>query len=326
MKNFAILLIALIGMAAPAVAQVVSVEVLLESPQYLADEPLVAKVRISNSTGQTLRLGDDPDWLTFTIETTEGPYVKGLRNPDVVGGFELESSHTATKRIDLAPCFELNRTGRYKLTATVNVPRFGRSYRSPTKSFYIARGTELWRKTFGLPASATGAPEGEPEIRNYILVQAISGPDNRLYARVTDRGEHNYKVVPLGKLTSFSKPEAQLDKWSNLHVLYQSGARNFSYSMINPEGLLISRETHVYGETRPEMTHNDEGRIVIRGGNRQVTVDDIPPADLAQLALDNPLPPAEEPTVVTNAVPAKKGSTKKASPSVDAKEKKKKSN
>lgn len=319
MKNVAVWFGALLLGALSAGAQIISVQVLLESEQYVPNEPLIAKVRINNSSGQTLRLGDDPNWLTFVIESHQGPYVRMLKLPDVMGGFELESSHTATKHVDLAPCFDLSKIGRYNVTATVRAPGFTTAYASPTKWFHIANGKPLKEMVFGTPANiAPAGPDGEPEVRKYILVQAQSGYDSKLYARVTDRYDNNIKVVPLGTLISFSKPVPQLDKWSNLHVLFETGGRTFSYSAINPDGLLIARETHEYSDTKPTLGTTDEGRILVHGGQRRPAADDVPPMDTAQL-----LPSVEDLTTLpaTNSAPAKVD--KKAGKTVNAKEKKK---
>jgi hypothetical protein len=80
----------------------------------------------------------------------------------------------------------------------------------------------------------------------------------------------------LGSLVSFSRPEAQIDKESNLHVLFQTGARSFNYSMVSPDGILRVRQTHDYTGTRPALKIND-GRIRVSGGMRRSTSTDLPP-------------------------------------------------
>jgi hypothetical protein len=317
MKNFAVSLVVLLLAVARVSAQV-TVSVSFESEQFLANEPLIAKVRIVNDSGATLHLGEDTDWLNFAVETLEGPYVQSLNPPDVVGAFDLESSHTATKRVDLAPCFNLTRPGKYKVVATVKVPAFNTKFASPGKAFYITTGTLLWQKEFGVPLSiAPREKDSLPETRKYIILQSNSGKESKLYVRVTDRLENNIRVIPIGTLISFSHPEPQLDKWSNLHLLYQTAGKTFSYSAINPEGQLMARETHEYSDTRPILSSTDEGRVVVRGGNRRLSIDDIPPFDAADL----PEPIVARSPAATNSANSKKATSKKSSSSVNAKEK-----
>lgn len=315
-----VLIVAVFFAVLSATAQV-KVEIQFDGEQYIANEPLIARVRIVNDSGTTLRLADAPDWLGFAVESTEGPYVRNLRPPQIpTEAFNLESSHTATVRVDLAPAFQLTKTGKYKAIATVRVPAFNTSYASGGKDFYIVTGSRIWEKQFGVPSTiAPVGTNGLPEIRKYMLIQALSGKETKFYARVTDAMENNIRVIPIGTLVSFSRPEPQLDKWSNLHVLYQIGARQFTYSVVNPEGMLIARETHEISDTRPAMATTDEGRIVIRGGNRRPSVDDVPPYEAAQLPQEalQPLPAA-----ATNAVSTNKAS-KKTSTAVNATDKKK---
>jgi hypothetical protein len=302
-------------LAAVAAQAQVRIEIRFDGEQYIANEPLIANVRIVNDSGVTLRLGDDPDWLSFAIETMEGPYARQLRLPNVAGAFELESSHTATKRVDLAPCFNLTQSGKYKVVATVKVPAFKTTFASPGKVFFIVSGSRMWEKQFGVPPNiAPPDSNGLPELRKYILIQAMSGSSTKFYVRVTDAQENNIRVIPIGTLISFSRPEPQLDKWSNLHVLYQIGARSFVYFVVNPEGLLIAREIHEITDTRPTMVENDEGRIMIKGGVRRPSVDDVPPYDAALL----PTPTDS----ATNAPATNNSSASKATNAANAKKKK----
>jgi hypothetical protein len=142
--------------------------------------------------------------------------------------------------------------------------------------FDVVAGTKLWEQDFGVPL-----PAGEskvPDVRRYALQQAIHLKQMKLYARVTDQSESRvFACFPLGPMVSFSKPECQIDKSSNLHVLYQTGARAFNYSVVNPDGNLILRRTHEYSDTRPVLRADREGRILVAGGVRRFSRDDLPP-------------------------------------------------
>lgn len=50
----------------------VNVEVAMDQDEFLPGEALPAAVRITNRSGQSLDLGKDPDWLTFSIESRDG--------------------------------------------------------------------------------------------------------------------------------------------------------------------------------------------------------------------------------------------------------------
>jgi hypothetical protein len=251
----------------------VSVDIVLEQEQVLRDESLRLKVRITNLSGQTLRLGEGKDWLDFSVENRDGPVVLRLGEVPVEGEFTLESAMVAHRAVDLMPYFDLSQPGRYSVRATVKIRQWDREVSSKAQDFDVVRGVKIWEQEFGLPTTS-----GEPEARKYALQQAPFLKERKLYLRLTDLSEnHVFRVFPLGPSVSFGRPEMQLDKENNLHVLFQTGARSFGYSVVNPKGELLVKQTYDYANTRPTLKSAADGRILIQGGLRRPTPSDIPP-------------------------------------------------
>lgn len=263
----------------PARAQV-TVEVTMEQEQFLAGEGLPTAVRITNRSGQTLRFGNEPDWLVFSIESSDGFVVVKTSEVPVLGEFAVESSQMATRRVDLAPHFVLSRTGRYKVTATVRVKEWDTLLNSAPRPFDIIHGGRLWAQEFGVPL-APGITNEAPEVRKYILQQAnYLRTQLRLYLRLTDASESRLiKVFPIGPMVSFSRPEPQLDRFSNLHLLFQDGARSFNYTVVNPDGEVVLRQTYEYLNTRPRLQTDDSGKFLVAGGVRRPAPTDLPPPE-----------------------------------------------
>src|SRR6185503_15077608 len=141
----------------------------------------------------------------------------------------------------------------------------------------IIEGARLWEQDFGMPISKTGGA-GVPEVRKYILQQAnyLKG-QLRLYLRITDSsGDKAIKTVPVGLALSFSNPDPRLDKDSNLHLLYQSWARSFSYVVYTPDGELVLRQTYDFSQSRPRFQLDADGTISVAGGTRRITSNDVP--------------------------------------------------
>jgi hypothetical protein len=276
----------LIASLAPASAQVL-VEVTQDQQQFLQGETLPVAVRVINRSGQTLHLGEETNWLTFSIESREGSVAQKLGEVPVVGGFDLESSKVAIKRVDLAPYFNLTQPGGYSILATVRISQWGREVTSPARPFTIIEGAKLWEQEVGVPGSATAG--GVPEIRKYILQQAnyLKG-ELRLYLRVTDSYGKVIRVLPIGPVVSFGRPETQIDKFSNLHLLYQMGPYAFSYSRFNTEGQLLERSTYDYVSNRPRLREDESGNISVTGGVRRVAASDIPPSNPDTVATEPP--------------------------------------
>jgi hypothetical protein len=77
-------------------------------------------------------------------------------------------------------------------------------------------------------------------------------------------------------MVSFSQPEAQLDRLNQLHVLYASGARVYTYTVVNPDCDIVQQENYDYFNTRPRLQTDDSGNITVIGGVRRVKPMDMP--------------------------------------------------
>lgn len=274
----------------PASAQV-TVELTLEQEQYLPAETLPVTVRITNRSGQSLRLGQAEDWLTFSVEARDNQVVSKIEDVPVVGEFVLESSRVVTLHVDVAPYFLLTRPGRYSITATMLLKEWNQDVRSEPKNFDIIQGVKLWEQEIGLPESVSGT-NARPEIRKFVLQQAnYLKTQVRLYVRLTDAsGSKTLRVFPVGPIVSFGRPEPQVDKFSNLHLLFQGGPRSYSYLVINPDGEIIVRRTYDYVDKRPHLTPDEEGKVLVTGGARRPAASDIPPSKPDAAAADKPKP------------------------------------
>ncbi len=277
MKKIGFTLALLLAGLAPLCGQV-TVEVRQDQDQFLPGESMPVAVRITNRSGETLALGNDEDWLTFAVESEDGEVVSKLGDAPVAGRFLLESSKVAIKHVDVAPFFSFGQTGHYSIVATVRIPGWDHDLTSRPKFFDIIEGAKLWEKDFGVPKTG-GATNAVPEVRRYMLQQAnyIRG-QLRLYLRVMDTTGKVLRVLPIGSMLSFSRPEPQLDKFSNLHVLYQNGPHTFSYTEYSPDGELMARQFYEYVNSRPRLRLDEEGSISVAGGARRQTKNDFPPS------------------------------------------------
>lgn len=257
----------------------VTVEVTQEQDQFLPGESMPTAVRITNRSGRDLQLGGEADWLTFSVQGREAQVVPKRGEVPVLGKFTLGSSRVATKRVDLAPYFRLNHSGRYSVSATVRIKQWNRSITSPPKEFDVVEGAKLWQQNVGVPNPAA-APDAPPEVRKFIVQQAnYLKSELRLYVRLTDAsGDRTFRVVPIGPVVSFGRPEPQVDKYSNLHLLQQEGAHSFRYTVVNPQGEIIARRTYDYLNTRPRLQPDMSGKILVRGGARRPDPTDVPPS------------------------------------------------
>jgi hypothetical protein len=278
-----------ISLLSRAAAQV-SIEQELEQEQFLPSESVRVAVKITNRSGQMLHLGADPDWLTFNVENSDGFVVIKKNEVPVAGEFDLESSQMAIKRVDLQPYFAMTKPGRYKVIATLRIKDWSSQIASPPKHFDLISGVLLWEQDFGVPSETTHVPEA----RKYSLLQANYLKEQlRLYVQVSDaKVQQVYKVVTLGPMVSFGRPEAQVDRNSRLNVLWQTGAQAFSFSVVNPDGTLAQQEIFDAYNSRPRMTVDENGKVTIRGGIRRMKTSEYPAAVMPPNEVPPPTPPA----------------------------------
>ena len=261
-------------MAVFRVAAQVSLELALDQNEFLPNEPIRLAAKITNTSGQQLHLGADPAWLTFSVESKDGFVVVKNSEVPVVDPFDLESSQMATKHVDLQPHFQLGRTGRYKVVATLFIRDWRLTVTSVPIYFDVIHGGELWSQNFGVVVASNQPPES----RKYSLIKANYLREQlRLYVQVgSGDGGQVYKVAALGPLVSFSLPEEQVDRTSQLHVLWQTGAQSFSYDIIGTDGETVLRDVYDSFNSRPHLALNAEGGVFVTGGVRRPQPGDLP--------------------------------------------------
>lgn len=286
-----------------AVRAQVRVEVLTRQEQFLPGESLVVSVRVINRSGQTLSLGRGEDWLSFAVQSREGRVVQKLSDPDIIDEFTLESGQMGTKHVDISPHFALSTPSRYQVVATVRIPELGTDVSSLPRFFDIIEGSRLWEQEVGLPGNASTATNGSPVLRRFTLQQAnyLRG-QIRLYLRVSNPETGKViKLVPIGSMVSFSRPEPQIDRDSHLHVLYQNGPHTFIYSVFSTEGELILRRTYDYVDSRPRLRPDATGNVVVLGGVVRPSATDFPGESDKPVPIENPAkPPPPEPLSPAN--------------------------
>jgi hypothetical protein len=260
----------------------VTVEIMLDQDQFLPGESLPLAVKITNQSGESLHLGAETNWLTFSVESADNFIVAKNAEVPVLGEFDLDSSKLAIKRVDLEPYFVLSRPGRYHVTATLQIKGWNPAVASPVKSFDVISGVKLWSQDYGMPTPG-GVTNNTPEIRKFTLEKAaledpkFQNSPLRMYVQVSDETEARvFKVVPVGKMVGFSEPEAQLDRYSSLHVLWQSGASIFTYVVVSPDGGLLRQDIYDYVGTRPRLDLNSAGEVVVAGGVLRARPLDLP--------------------------------------------------
>ena len=263
MKSLLPFVIAL-GLAATAQAQI-QVELKFRRLQYVAHEPVMASVRITNLSGRDIELHDDPSqpWFGFEINAGEGRLLAERRPTAPEPPLRVEMGKTVTRRINLTPIFPVQDFGSYHVRANVFFADLNKHFYSQTKVFQVADARSIWQKTVGIPEGSPGAGES----RTYSLLSNRFPDHTSLYVRVEnkDRGVV-HTTYSLGHVLAYDEPQAEIDRANQLHVLHCAAPRSWAYSHIGLNGELLAHSIFMETKSRPRLRHTADGAIAVRGG------------------------------------------------------------
>lgn len=265
--------------------------------RFLPGESIEVEFRLRNLSGQPLTFRPEDDWLevtvwTITKSTGAGNPVARLKPVRINETFTVPHTKAVRARVDIAPCFDLMRPGRFRLDATMTHASVREPVRAVSLLLEVVPGSKLWEQTFGFRPLDSDAP---PELRKYTLQKMTTKHLPRLYVGVTDAEEAVvFRQVSLGRAANSDDPQRKLDRLSNLHVIHQIGPRMFTHTVINPRGDVLRRAAYdaLSATVRPTLKPDEEGRVVVVGGTRHPHPDDIPanPAPAAPAAQPLALP------------------------------------
>lgn len=281
MKKTGLVLSLFLAASAIVNAQITA-EVILPQEQFLPGESMPLTVRVVNRSGRTLEMGSDQEWLSFSVESKDG-YVVTRKGEVPVNDapFTLPSAKEARRYVDIAPYFSFPRQGRYVVRATVFIKEWNQEVTSPPAEFDVIIGSEMWSQEVGIPKQP-GATNDAPEIRRFTLHQAnYLKKGLMLYVQISDANRQVLKVFPVGPMLSFGRPDPQIDSESNLHLFYQSGRQSYNYTVIDPSGTTLLRQTYEMSGVRPKLKLNSDGKFEVVGATRRIRATDLPPPALA---------------------------------------------
>ena len=255
-----LLLIALL----PAARAQLQVDLAFKRTLYLAYEPLIANVSITNLSGNPLNLSDTGDmrWFSFQIETLDGRPVAPRDSSHTNQPLLLEAGEKLTRPVNLTPLYPISEFGGYRIRAAIHVPSLGRTFSSSPLNVEITEGRSIFQKTVGVPANQPGGG-GTREIT--LLTHRLPS-STQLYLRILDPIRSVVHCTHrLGRLVSYGTPEILLDSNNQIHVLQNVAPKSFLYSHIGLNGEVLARKTYQQNMKRPALIQTSDNRIAVAG-------------------------------------------------------------
>ncbi len=232
--------------------------------QYIAYEPLIATVTITNRAGRDIDLRDEggQHWFGFEVSRNEGQSIGSATAPESPP-LHIEASRSVTQKINLTPLFPMQDFGAYHVRAHVYFADLGRYFYSPAKVIEITDARPIWKQSVGVPGSVGASGDA----RTYSLMTNRFPDHTSLYVRVEDENRGIvYATYSLGHVIAFDEPHAEIDRENRLHVLHCTAPRVWSYATIGLNGQLLTRSTLLETKTRPHFKRSTDGDVAVVGG------------------------------------------------------------
>jgi hypothetical protein len=251
-------------LATAAEAQI-QVDLKFKRLQYIAYEPVVATVAITNLAGRDIELhdADGQPWLGFELSGSEEQPIAPLSGAKAEPALKIAAGQRVTRQINLTPLFPVNEFGAYHVRTNVYFADLGKFFYSGTRVFEVTDARPIWQQTVGVPEGTAGSGQ----VRTYSLMTNRFPDHTSLYVRVQDKDNGVvYATYSLGRTISSEQPQAEIDRANQLHVLHCAAPRAWSYARVGLNGELLEHSSFMETKTRPRLLHSANGEIAVRGG------------------------------------------------------------
>ena len=251
-------------LATAAEAQI-QVDLKFKRLQYIAYEPVVATVAITNLAGRDIELhdADRQSWLGFELTGSEEQPIAPLSGAKAEPALKIAAGQRVTRQINLGQLYPVNEFGAYHVRTNIYFADLGKFFYSGTRVFEVTDARPIWQQTVGVPEGTAGSGEA----RTYSLMTNRFPDHTSLYVRVQDKDNGVvYATYSLGRTISSEQPQAEIDRSNHLHVLHCVAPRAWSYARVGLNGELLERSSFMETKARPRLLHSANGEVAVRGG------------------------------------------------------------
>ena len=285
-------IICLLLFVAKAEAQI-QVDLKFKRLQYIAYEPVVATLSITNLAGRDIDLhdADAQSWLGFEITGNEGEPIAPMSAESGQPPLKVQTGQRVTHQINLTPLYPVHELGTYHVRAHVYFADLGKFFYSSARVFEVTDARPIWQQTVGIP-DGVAAPGNA---RTYSLLTNRFPDHTSLYVRVQDKDSGIvYATYSLGRAIAFDEPQTEIDHANQLHVLHCSAPRAWAYSRVGLNGELLTHSSFMETKTRPHLVRATNGEVAVQGGTIESPAAQGSRGTAPKLSARPPEPPKED--------------------------------
>jgi len=289
--RYALPIIAVALLPAAVEAQI-QVDLKFKRLQYIAYEPVVATLSITNLAGRDIDLhnAEAQSWLGFEITGSDGQPIAPMSAESGQAPLKVAAGQRVTHQINLTPLYPVHDFGTYHVRTNVYFADLGKFFYSPTRVFEVTDARPIWQQTVGIP-DGVAAPGN---VRTYALLTNRFPDHTSLYVRVQDKDSGVvYATYSLGRAIAL-EPQTEIDHANQLHVLHCSAPRAWAYSRIGLNGELLAHSSFMETKTRPKLVRSGNGEVAVRGGTIESPVVQSPRGTAPKLSARPPELPKDD--------------------------------
>jgi hypothetical protein len=255
-RNFGILTLAL-ALIGTAHAQLAT-SLRLSKKQYLAGEPVLAVVTVTNHAGRELTFASDgrSQWLNFIIKDGRGNSATP-RSKVAFGKMTIKAGETLAREVDLSQHFVLTEPGNFNVGAVIRMPGTTMDGTGTNRVlFNQSPGRLYWSQSVGIPGR-TG------QARQFRVLNFAGDQKNQVYAQVVDdRTGLMVRTFLLGDSLMLRKPLVTVDRQQRMHVMFLATPTMWVHCEIDTDGRLVNRQIHERGtQGDPQLLTFGDGTV-----------------------------------------------------------------
>lgn len=219
----------------------ISTSLSMNKKNYVAGEPVIAEVIITNHSGKELMLASTRQlpWLSFVVTKSNGNPVP-TRKLNAFGALKIKAGESMAKQVDLTEFFILYSQGNYAASAVIRDPNGNtQGARTNRLLFNLNPGRTYWSQKVGV-SNDLGSTT-----RTLKLLTFSNGQKSQLYAQVID-GETGVprSTFLLGDALMLRKPMVTVDGNQRMHVMFLATPAMWVHCQVSADGNLVARDIH----------------------------------------------------------------------------------
>ena len=255
-RSFSILSLA-IALWSTANAQLAT-SLSLTKQQYLAGEPVIAVVTITNHAGRELTFTSDGrmPWLDFIMKDSRGASVTA-KGHSQFGKMTIKAGESLSTKFDLSQNFVLTEQGNFSVSAVIHLPGSTDQGTGTNRAIFSqSPGRLYWSQSVGIP-------NRPGQTRQFRILNFAGDQKNQIYAQIVDdRTGQFVRTFLLGDVLMLRKPLATVDRQQRMHVMFLATPTMWVHCEIDTDGKLVNREIHQRGpEGDPQLLTFADGSV-----------------------------------------------------------------